>query len=72
MALERKRYGARIRQKDVVEGTGISARTLGRLQRNEVQRTDYETMELLCDFFQCEIGDLWVLEDRKPEAEEEA
>lgn len=48
---------------DVVRDTGINRKTATRLFHETNQRIDYETLETLCRYFECEIGDFLVLQD---------
>ena len=42
--------------------TGLSRPTLTKIYDNETNRIEFETIEKLCTFFNCEIDDLMVLE----------
>ena len=42
--------------------TGLSRPTLTKIYDNETNRIEFETIEKLCTFFDCEIDDLMVLE----------
>lgn len=48
--------------KDVHEATGLSRNTISNLYHDKVTRIDYDTVSKLCDYFKCEVGDLFVLE----------
>ncbi|WP_258807629.1 helix-turn-helix transcriptional regulator [Pseudidiomarina sp. CB1] len=48
---------------DVVRDTGINRKTATRLFHETNSRIDYETLEKVCRYLDCEIGDLLVLED---------
>ena len=54
--------GQRITYKDVQEATGISAATLSRWMNKEVTRFDAETIQALCEYFHCQVGELIKLE----------
>ena len=43
---------------DVHEKTGLSRTTVSNLYNDRARRIDYETMEKLCDLFNCQITDL--------------
>ncbi|MEC0666328.1 helix-turn-helix transcriptional regulator [Priestia flexa] len=43
--------------------TGISRPTLTRLYDEETKQLDFATIGILCEFFDCGIGDLLVLEE---------
>lgn len=53
----------RLNQRQLSLQTGIAASTLNRLFKNEFNRVDAATVETLCDFFECEVGDLFVLKE---------
>jgi len=55
--------GKRITYRQASEATGISAATLSRWATGQVERFDGATVQALCEFFQCEVGELIVLED---------
>lgn len=48
---------------DVVNETGINRSTVTRLYHETTTRIDFETLETLCKFFDCEPGDLLSLSD---------
>lgn len=48
---------------DVVNETGINRSTVTRLYHETTTRIDFETLETLCKFFDCEPGDLLSLTD---------
>lgn len=50
--------------------TGISRPTLTRLYDEETKQLDFMTVGILCDFFDCELGDLLELEETKEEGED--
>ncbi len=43
---------------DVYEKTGLSRGTISNLYHDKMQRIDYETLNKLCDLFECEVGDI--------------
>lgn len=43
---------------DVVNETGINRSTVTRLYHETTTRIDFDTLEKLCSFFDCEPGDL--------------
>ncbi|MDR6555468.1 helix-turn-helix transcriptional regulator [Paenibacillus qinlingensis] len=47
--------------------TGVSAPALARLYDGTNVRIDYETIEKLCDYFNCTVGDLLVYEKQLKE-----
>ncbi|AYA63544.1 helix-turn-helix domain-containing protein [Alteromonas sp. RKMC-009] len=51
--------GARkIKISDLVRDTGINRSTATRLYHETTSRIDFETLETLCRYLQCEIGEL--------------
>ncbi len=42
--------------------TGITRQTLTRIYNQEAERLDFVTISKLCEFFDCEVGDLLYLE----------
>jgi len=50
--------GRRIPYREIQRKTGIATSTLSSLANNEVRRYDANTLSRLCDYFQCEVGDL--------------
>lgn len=65
--------GKRIKQTQLAAATGISTRTLSRIVNNQVRVVDSITIELLCEYFRCEIQDLMVLQEEQlaaPESED--
>ena len=45
---------------EVATDTGISRPALTRIDNNTAKRVDLDTLEKLCNYFECEIGDLLV------------
>ena len=43
---------------DVVRDTGINRSTVTRLFHETNNRIDFETLELLCNYLECGVGDL--------------
>ncbi len=44
---------------DVCRDTGINRGTLTRLYRETAQRVELETLDRLCEYLQCDAGDLF-------------
>lgn len=55
--------GERLTQSLLSEKTGIAASTISRLFNGSAQRYDAQTVEKLCAFFDCQVGDLLALVD---------
>lgn len=43
--------------------TGLSRPTLTRIYNDNSDRIEFRTIEILCNFFDCNVGDLLYLED---------
>lgn len=48
----------RLKISDVVRDTGINRSTVNRLYHETTSRIDFETLEVLCKYLECEPGDL--------------
>jgi putative transcriptional regulator len=42
----------------LAEKAGLSARTISRLAENQADRVDLTTLDKLCKFFDCDVGDV--------------
>lgn len=51
---------------DVVRGTGLAKNTVHALYHDRVHKVDYHVLEKLCEFLNCQPGDLLVYEPSKP------
>ena len=49
-----KRYNIQ----DVYEKTGLSRSTVARLYHDKTQRVDYDTLDKLCELFDCVVSDI--------------
>jgi putative transcriptional regulator len=58
---ERER-GRRIKQHEIAEFVGVSDHTIIHWIRNQTTKFDGQTIERLCDYFNCEISDLLYFE----------
>ena len=58
-----KRYNIQ----DVYEKTGLSRGTISNLYHDKMQRIDYETLNKLCELFNCSAGE--ILEYSKEQTE---
>ena len=52
----------------IARETGLSRLTVGSWLRNEVKRFDEESIVVFCKYFECDIGDLLVLEQDEVES----
>lgn len=48
---------------DVARDTGLNRNTITLLYKETAKRVDFETLDTLCDYFDCGVGDL--LEKKK-------
>jgi putative transcriptional regulator len=55
----------RLSQKRLAEETGLGMMTVRRLFLNDFTRVDTHTIEELCKYFNCEVGDLFELREVK-------
>jgi putative transcriptional regulator len=54
---------------DIHEKTGLNRVTISNLYHEKVARVDFETIEKLCKFFGCQLGDLFEYVPEKKEKE---
>lgn len=47
-------------QKRLAKETRLSPTTISQLYQNKFKRVDVDTVDTLCDYFNCDIGDLFV------------
>ncbi|NRD80329.1 helix-turn-helix transcriptional regulator [Bacillus sp. BRMEA1] len=52
---------------ELEEKTGVSRQVLDRLDKGKSKRLDFETVVKLCNFFECEVGDLLYLSEENGE-----
>jgi len=48
----------KLSQRDLARGTGIHPYTISKLYHEKVSRLELSHLEKLCEFFQCQPGDL--------------
>lgn len=53
----------RLNQRKIALETGLATSTLNRLYNNDFTRVDVQTVETLCNYLGCEIGELFVLKE---------
>ena len=63
---------ARYSIQDVHNKTGLARSTVAQLYHDKATRIDFETIEKLCNLFDCSISDLLELENVKEFKEEQA
>ena len=59
----KKRYSIQ----DVHERTGLSRATISMLYHDRATRIDFDTVEKLCNLFECSLDELFTLEGRTNE-----
>jgi putative transcriptional regulator len=60
MAEKGRLEGRRVTYSEIFERTGVFPSTLSRLASGRIRRLDLAVLERLCEFFQCQPGDLVV------------
>jgi putative transcriptional regulator len=55
----------KLTQRGLAREIGLGVSTVQRLYNNDFARVDKATIESLCDYFGCGIGDLFVLREKK-------
>lgn len=50
-------------QRQLAKDTGLSTTTVNHLYKNTFHRVDRETVVKLCNYFGCEVGDLFVMRE---------
>ncbi|PLA73490.1 XRE family transcriptional regulator [Hydrogenovibrio sp. SC-1] len=48
----------KLKMVDVAEKIGVHRNTISLLYKEEAKRIDLETLEKLCELFNCEVGDM--------------
>lgn len=57
-----RRENRRITQSEVADAVGVSLHTIIRWMRNDISKFEASVVARLCDYFDCEVGDLLYLE----------
>lgn len=57
-----RKLGRKITLTEIHEVTGVSISVLSRWMRNQIERYDAPIVESLCEYFECEVGDLLYLD----------
>lgn len=52
----------KLKMSDVVEGTGLSRNTVRALFYETAKGIQFHTLEVLCNFLDCEVGELFEIE----------
>jgi len=53
----------RISQRKLAEQLKLATSTVNRLYQNKFDRVDVGTVEKICEFFKCDVGDLFVMRE---------
>ncbi|WP_242065443.1 helix-turn-helix transcriptional regulator [Trichocoleus sp. FACHB-262] len=63
--VELAQIGKQLSQRQLAKDLGVSLTTVNKLYNGRplTARIDPETVEKVCDYFKCEVGDLFVLRD---------
>lgn len=72
IAEKEMREGRKWTYDNIHEATGLSTPTIHRLVRGTARRYDSNTLDALCRFFDCGVGDLLVYVPDEPNSEEPA
>lgn len=57
--------GQKITYENLAAEVGLSKNTLNRLAEGKTDRVDFLTLEKLCRYFRCKVGDLLVYEEQR-------
>ena len=60
------RLGRAVPLDEVAEATGIARPTINRIELNQTERIDFETLVKLCKFYGVPVGDLLTIEEEQP------
>ena len=63
LAVVMKEKDSRLTQRELSRQTGLSGTAISRLHNNEFDRVDTGTVNTLCEYFNCEVGDLFVMKE---------
>ena len=71
MQEKERKLGQRLTQHEIAKFVGATDHTIKKWIENKVTRFDKHMIEGLCNYFDCDVGDLlyfeWVETDEKPE-----
>ncbi len=57
----------KVKVADVARATDINRSTITRLYQETAVRIDIDTMDKLCQYFECQVGDLFEFYEATPE-----
>ena len=63
LAIKERREGRNISQRVAAKEMGLAKTTVDRYARNEVSRYDEPIVLAMCEYLECELGDLLVIEN---------
>lgn len=52
---------------ELEEKSGVSRQVLDRFEKDKSKRLDFETVVKLCQFFECEVGELLYIDEQEGE-----
>jgi len=61
----------KLHQADVVRGTGLSKTIINDLYHERSRMIAFSTLEKLCSFFGCNVGDILTYEEPSPKGEKQ-
>jgi putative transcriptional regulator len=62
MQARERKEGRRLKQREISSFIGVTDHTISSWLKNDVTRYDKHVVEGLCDYFDCEVGDLLYFE----------
>lgn len=63
LAIKGRNEGKNISQREVAEVTGLSKTTVDRIARNETSRYDEHVLLAICNYFDCSVGELLIIQE---------
>jgi DNA-binding Xre family transcriptional regulator len=63
LGIKERKESRRISQREVAEQTGIAKATVDRIARQETTRFDEHVILALCNYLECGVGDLFIIEE---------
>ena len=60
------REGRKLTYRTIAQETGVSTSTLTAYITQKINRFDAQTLEALCKYFGCQIGDVLIYTDKPP------
>lgn len=63
MGEKQSRENRQISQSEVADATGLTRQAISKWARGDITQFNSETVEKLCKYFDCQIGDLLYIEE---------